>query len=164
MRKIKCKSKNRAFKNHFIGFIALTALLSASCAAIPGATECNTVVDSFMEAAAAKDVDTACTLLPTPVSEANRKDIEEFILNNYVLFEDYQDIKMQGISVNYNVYSAEGDEVDIAEYSGEVKYAGGFGGWVEAELMKQGEEWKLTNIWVDVSPEKLDDYIRRHGN
>ncbi len=63
---------------------------------------------------------------------------------------------------NINVQFSE--KGDTAEYGGEVQYVGGFEGWVDAELVKLGEEWKLTYIEVDVSQEKLDDYNRRHGS
>lgn len=52
---------------------------------------------------------------------------------------------------------------DTAEYGSEVIYAGDFKGWVDAQLVKLGEEWKITGIRVEVSPEKLEDYERRHG-
>jgi len=140
--------------------IVLTLILTValtSCGLIPGGEECDATVNRFMLAAAAKDIDTACTL--TPEGEAVRKDLEEFILNNYELFEGCQEVKMRSISVHFSE-----KEGDTAECSGEVKYAGGFEGWVEAELVKVGEEWKLTWINVEISEEKLDDYERRHGS
>lgn len=138
--------------------ILILAMAVASCGLIPGGKESHAVVKSFMEAAAAKDIDTAVNLFPSPATEALRKDIEEFILDNYVLFEGYQDVKMQSINVQFS------DKGDTAEYGGDVTYAGDFKGWVEAELVKVGEDWKLTWINVEVSQEKLEDYQRRHGH
>lgn len=110
-----------------------------------------------MLAAADKDIDAACACVAQ--EERARKDLEDLILNNYVLFEGCQQVKMRGINVHFSQ-----KEGDTAEYSGEATYAGGFEGWVEAELAKVGEEWKLTWIDIRVSQEKLDDYKRRHGS
>ena len=126
-------------KYFFIGPIVLTAVLVTSCSAIPGATECNTVVNSFMQAAAAKDVDAAYDLC---VEEVVRDDVENLILGQHQLFAGYQDISMKGINISYS------GGRNSAEYSGEAKYSDGQTMWVEAELLKRGDNWKLTSIYV----------------
>ena len=126
-------------KCFLIGSIVLTAILVTSCGAIPGATECNTVVNSFMQAAAAKDVDAAYDLC---VEEMARDDIENLILGQHQFFAGYQDISMKGISIK-----SEGGR-RFAEYSGEAKYSDGRTMWVEAELLKRGDNWKLVSIYV----------------
>jgi hypothetical protein len=61
--KNKTTSKVKTFtKRLLIVSIVLIAVLVASCGAIPGATECNTVVDSFMQAGAVKNVNAAYDL------------------------------------------------------------------------------------------------------
>lgn len=137
----------------FILSIILLGLV-ASCSLIPGGKECDAVVKSFMEAAAAKDIDTAYGTMDPSV---HKKEVEELILDKYYLFEGYQHVKMRSINVQF------GKPHDTAEYAGEIGYTGGLEGWVEAELVKRGDEWKLTYIWVEVSAEKLADYNRRHG-
>lgn len=126
-------------KGFFIISIVLVSFLVASCSAIPGATECNTVVDSFMQAGAAEDVDTAYDLC---VEEMAREDIENFILKQNQFFAGYQSISMKGISVEY------GSGRSFAEYNGEAEYLEGRTMWVEAELVKRGDDWKLASIHI----------------
>lgn len=145
----------------FIGYCLVVSMLIlvviiTACGLIPGGKECDAVVKSFMEAAVAKDVDTACSLYLSPLEEAKRKNIEQLILEYYVLLEGYQDVKMQNIEVQT------GKLESTAVYGGEVTYAGGFKGWVYAELVKQGEEWNLTFVQISISPEKMADYEKRH--
>ena len=161
IRGARCGLERSSNAKRLVGYclIVLTLILTVvltSCGAIPGGKECDATVNRFMLAAAAKDIDTACTLIPE--GESEREDLEEFILNNYELFEGCQEVKMRSINVQFS------EKGDTAEYGGKVEYIGGFEGWVEAELVKLGEEWKLTSINVEVSPEKLDDYNRRHGS
>ena len=124
----------------------------ASCGLIPGGEESHAVVKSFMEDAVAKDIDKACACFASPVDEQLRNDIEGLILDNYQLFEGYQDVKRRIINDQM------GEPHDTAEYDGEVTYSGEYEGRVETSLVKQGEVWKLTGINVEISQEKLDDY------
>jgi len=126
-------------KRLFTGSILLTAVLVTSCGAIPGATECNAVVDSFMQAGAAKDVNAAYDLF---VEEMAREDIENLILEHHQYFAGYQDITMKSISVEYR------DGYSFAEYGGEAKYADGKKRSVDAELVKLGDNWELLSIWI----------------
>ena len=129
----------KLIKYFLIGSIVLTAVLVTSCGAIPGATECNTVVDSFMQAAAAKDVDAAYDLC---VEEMERVSIENLVLGQHQFFAGYQEISMKSINV-----SSSGGR-NFAEYSGQATYADGRTMWVEAELLKRGDNWELTSISV----------------
>ena len=126
----------------FAASIILIALLVASCAIIPGGKECNAVVDGFMRAGAAKDVEAAYGLC---VEDIAREDIENLILRQHQYFAGYQDISMKGINVQYS------DPYDYGEYSGEAKYSDGRRMWVEAELVKVGQEWRLLSIWITPS-------------
>lgn len=136
----------KTIKHALVATIVLIALLVASCGVIPGAKECNATVDSFMRAAVTKDVDTAYGLFCEGAKQTvTKKDIEDFVLGEYQLFEGYQDVTMKGIDVHY---SGEGD---TAEYNGEAKYADGSTAWIEAELVKEGDEWKLWGIWITPS-------------
>jgi len=123
----------------FTGSILLTAVLVTSCGAIPGATECNAVVDSFMQAGAAKNVNAAYDLC---VEEMAREDIENLILEYHEYFAGYQDITMKSISTEYRGGHS------FAEYGGEAKYADGKKRSVDAELVKLGDNWELLSIWI----------------
>ena len=140
-----------------IVFTLILTVVVTSCGLIPGGKESNATVQSFMDAGAAKDIDSAYACFSSPLGEELRKDIEELILGNYQLFEGYQEVKMQSINVQFS------NKGDIAQYGGEITYASGFQGWVDAELVKVGEEWKLTGINIRISQEKLEDYQRRYG-
>jgi len=138
--KNKTRSGVKTFiKRLFIGSIVLMAVLVTSCGAIPGATECNTVVNSFMQAGAAKDVNAAYDLC---VEEMAREDIENLILGQHQLFAGYQNISIKGINIEYKGARS------FAEYSGEAKYSDGRTMWVEAELVKRGDNWELVSIWI----------------
>lgn len=147
----------KAKRPFFIGLIGVGFLVVGIVPALMQYNaEAKPVVAEFMEVAAVRDIDTACTLFASPVSETGRKNLEELILGSYELFEDYQGIKTRHIEFQW---SKSGDTI---VYSGEVQYLGGFKGWVDAELIKQGEEWKLISIWVEISEEKWLDYKKRH--
>jgi hypothetical protein len=45
---------------------------------------------------------------------------------------------------------------------GVVAYAGDLKGWVNAELAKLSEQWKITAIKVEISDKKEEEYKRRH--
>ena len=135
-------SATRLFVCCFLLFsFVFISLLGVSCSAIPGADECNAVVDSFMKAAAQKDVDTAYNLC---VEEMAYEDIESLVIDGNQFFAGYQDIKMKSINIEY-----EGNR-DYAEYSGEAYYSGDKVMRVESELIKRGEEWQI--VYISVSP------------
>lgn len=159
IRGTRCGLEHRSNAKRLVAYCLIVLVLIAtvaltSCGIIPGGKECDTVVNRFMQAAAAKDIDTMCTLVPD--GEAERKELEEYVLGNYELYEGCQEVKMQSINVLFSEKKG-----DTAKYGGEVAYAGGFEGWVEAELVKLGEEWKIISIYIDVSQEKVADYERR---
>ena len=102
-------------KRYFILLIALAALLSASCSVIPDATQCGMVVDSFMKAAAVRDVDTAYSLFVEGVA---REDVEKLVLENSDYFSGYQDISVRGLNIEYV-------GPDFSEYKGTARYSDG---------------------------------------
>jgi hypothetical protein len=126
-------------KQSLIVLIALTAffLLSTSCSVVPDVTGCNTVVDSFMKASEARDVDTAYGLFIEGVA---RKDIEKLVLENSNYFSGYEGISMRGINIEYI-------GPDFAEYKGTAKYSDGKRIGVEAALVKVEDKWKLVSVW-----------------
>ncbi|MFC2024416.1 hypothetical protein ACFLTJ_02415 [Chloroflexota bacterium] len=136
----KYKSKTRTLtKQSSIVLIALTALFlfGTSCNIIPDVTGCNTVVDNFMKAGAAKDIDTAYSLFVEGVA---RKDVEKLVLENGDYFDGYEDISMRGINIEYI-------GPDFAEYKGKAKYYDGKRIGVGAALVKVENEWKLVSVW-----------------
>ena len=134
----KYKSKTRTLtKRCFIVFVCLTALLGTSCSVIPDATQCSTVVDSFMKAAASRDVDTAYSLFLEGVV---RKDVEILVLENSGYFSGYEDISVRGINIEYV-------GPDFAEYKGTARYSNGKKIAIAAALVKVEDDWKLVSIW-----------------
>jgi hypothetical protein len=121
--------------------LAFVLFFGASCSAIPGADECNAIVDNFMKAAAQKDVDTAYSLC---VEEMAWEDIESLVLEDNQFFAGYQNIKMKGINVEYE------DNRSYAEYEGEAYYSGDIIRSVEAELILRGENWEIVSIYVSL--------------
>jgi hypothetical protein len=124
--------------------LIIVGLLASSCGAIPGAKECDAVVNSFMTAAAAKDADSAYDCMCS--GAATQEDVESFIQNRYDLFQGFQEVKMRCIEVHYSE-----TEGDTAEYQGEAGYSRDFTTWVEAELVKEDDEWKIWGITITPS-------------
>ena len=136
------RRKNRFFLTYFItGLLAFVFFVSASCSAIPGADECNAVVDDFMKAAARKDVDAAYGLC---VEEMAWEDIENLVIEGNQFFAGYQNIKMKGINIEYK------EDRSYAEYEGEAYYSGDKIRPVEAELILRGENWEIVSIYVSL--------------
>ena len=123
------------------GLLLCVFVFGASCSAIPGADECNAVVDSFMKAAAQKDVDSAYNLC---VEEMAYEDIENLVLEDSEFFAGYQNIKMKGINIEYK------ENHNYAEYEGEAYYSGDQVRSVEAELILRGENWEIVSIYVSL--------------
>ena len=101
-------------------------------------------MNSFMKAAAAKDVDGAYACMCSRA--ATREDVESFVQNRYDLFQGFQEVKMRGVEVHYSE-----TEGDTAEYQGEAEYSRDFATWVEAELIKEGDKWKIWGITITPS-------------
>lgn len=133
-------SRGKVFVKYcFAAPIILIALIVTSCTIIPGGKECNAAVDGFMRAAATKDVDAAYGLC---IEEMAREDIENLILREHQFFAGYQDISMKSIHTEFKSGRTR------SEYSGEAKYSDGRTMWVEAELVKRGDNWELVSIYV----------------
>ena len=134
----------KAAKLFIVLSLIIVGLLASSCGAIPGAKECDAVVNSFMTSVAAKDVDSAYACICS--GAATLEGMESFIQNRYDLFQGFQEVKMRGIDVHYSE-----TEGDTAEYQGEAQYSRDFTTWVEAELIKEGDEWKIWGIMITTS-------------
>ena len=135
-------NKKRLFLAVFVtGLLLGVFFIGTSCSAIPGADECNAVIDSFMKAAAQKNVDSAYSRC---VEEMAWEDIESLVLEDNQFFAGYQNIKMKGINVEYE------DNRRYAEYEGEAYYSGDIIRSVEAELILRGENWEIVSIYVSL--------------
>ena len=136
------RHKKRLLLTVFVaGLLLCVFVFCASCSAIPGADECNAVVDSFMKAAAQKDVDSAYSLC---VEEMAREDIENLVLEDNEFFAGYQNIKMKGINIEYK------ENRSYAEYEGEAYYSGDIIRSVESELILRGDNWEIVSIYVSL--------------
>ena len=138
---IKYYKKRLLLTTLITGLLLCVLVFGASCSAIPGADECNAVVDSFMKAAAQKDVDSAYSLC---VEEMAWEDIENLVLEDNEFFAGYQNIKMKGINIDYK------ENRSYAEYEGEAYYSGDKIRSVEAELILRGENWEIVSIYVSL--------------
>lgn len=118
------------------------------------------VIDEFMTAMAARDVDSAYALLSTRSRRsASPQDLESLLAgSNFGRFEGYQRI---GELVGIVAYISNTDELApqgwVAQISGSVYYADGTIGNFDATLEREGDTWWLYGIYVFVPQEKLTE-------
>jgi hypothetical protein len=117
------------------------------------------VLNSFMFAMVEKDLDTAFTLFSTRAQrQMSENDLEVLIEgNNYVLFEGYQSIEIQNLSISKSLQTNQDlPQGNVATISGIVYYEDGFTGKFSATLEKEnGITWRLHRIDIVVSPDKF---------
>jgi hypothetical protein len=126
----------------------LLALSLAGCGAMTNSAQ-GQVVGEFMTAMFNKDVAAAVALFPTGSEAEMTPQLEGLLADQFYLFEGYQSITVTSISTNA------GADQTTAELEGMVAYEDDFEGVFQAALLKEGDAWKLTNITVNVSEEKV---------
>lgn len=115
------------------------------------------VLDTFMNYMVANDVENAYALFsPRVRRQFSISKIQELTEgNNYVLFDGYQYLSIQnltiGATVNINPDVPQGT---VATATGMIMYKGGIQGTFNATLEKVDNKWQLDNINIMVPPGK----------
>jgi hypothetical protein len=115
-------------------------------------------LDSFMSAMEDKDTQKAYSYFSTQAqNQIAISDLEKLLEgNNYVLFEDYQNVSIENISFSTGFSTFQNaPKGSVANLSAIVSYSGGFKGRLTAVLEQENGQWRLYNINVVVPPDKL---------
>jgi uncharacterized SAM-binding protein YcdF (DUF218 family) len=140
--------KGASTKTFILSIVLLIALLLTACSAMANTDQAK-LVAQFMTAMLNRDIAAAAALFPTGSEAEISPQLEGLINTQFYLFEGYKDIAVTSINV-----STEGGQT-TATLEGTVAYDGEVKGNFEAEFVKEGDAWKLTNINITVPPEKL---------
>jgi len=116
------------------------------------------VLDAYMKAMAARDVDSAYDLFsPRGQKAATLAKLREMLQgNNYVLFENYESLTI----VNFNISAAANTDPNapqgtVAKVEGKITYSDGFQGSFNGTLEKVDGTWKIYGIFITVPPNKI---------
>ncbi|MCL4533995.1 MAG: hypothetical protein M1370_02415 [Bacteroidetes bacterium] len=121
----------------------------AACGQANGNSTPAATVRNFMLAGEAHDFDRAYSLFAT--DEMDRTQIEA-LLKDYVLFDRFEDLKVD----RWMVFAP--PDSDRGRLVGTLAYGGGYGGRFEAEMLQRKDGWRLTKMNIIVSREKLQQY------
>jgi len=116
------------------------------------------VIDAYMIAMADQDAGKVYTLMSTRAKRhVSLADIEQLLVgNNYMVFEGYRSLAVTDFTINL---TSDPDpdipQGEVAEVQGMISYDGGFTGDFYAVLEKEGDEWRLHGINVNVPPDKF---------
>ncbi len=102
-----------------------------------------------MQAGAARDIDAAYATFAD--GETSRKEVESLI-NDYVLFENFQGLKIE----RWGVYAS--PNTDRGKLTGTLSYKGGHTGRFEAEMVQVKGGWKIAKTNITVGRDKLQEY------
>ena len=107
-------------------------------------------IDSFMVAGRNNDTTAASSYIAQAAKDQELvTDAQiEALLTERLLFDEYQSVDTP---TTFNVKTATGTGT-TATMAGKVKYTSGTDGTYDAELIKEGEQWKLTFINVKRGP------------
>ena len=116
------------------------------------------VIDEFMRAMMARDVEAAYGLFSTRAQRQTPiSSVEEMAEGgNYPLFEGYQSTSVDNIEITVG-FNTDQDlpQGTVAEITGSLVYEGGFTGTVTAVLEQENNKWRLHNINITVPPDKF---------
>lgn len=121
------------------------------------------VVDQLMLAMTRRDVGGAMALfLEHPQKAKIRASLEDLLTGaNFVIFDGYQTIEVLDCTIGLQSASSPDEPQGlVANVNGAVTYADGYMGDFEAVLVKENGEWKMYAINVNVSPDKLEAYLK----
>jgi len=104
------------------------------------------VVTQFVEAGRESDIEEAVSLTYDPVTM--RSDVENFIVQNRYLFDDFQDAKCTGWN-----YSKEVGQPAVLALQGELVYTSDPKGTFECYLVKSGGVWKVGSLSINRPPQ-----------
>lgn len=113
--------------------------------------------DAYMQAMAAKDVETAYQLF----SQEARREMgqSEFagLLEGplFALFDGYEDLDIGSWQINFNY--PEGKTVELTGY---ISYLENVEGSYEAILVEEDGHWEIYWFYVSVAPEKINDFAK----
>ena len=128
-------------KSFIIQLVGIIILVVGIVGLVGGATSgLRPVIEDFMEAGAAGDVEAAYACWSTGATTEQR--IRELVENNRDLFEGYK-----GLSIsNSSVRSTAG--ITRADVGGAISYTDGRRLPFDARLVKENDVWKLTGIQI----------------
>lgn len=140
--------------------------LSISCNAVVGSAssrvteaqnEAATLVGSYMWSMANRDAAQAHALLSSRAQAVySLSDVEQLLHdNNYGLFEGYESIEVDNVTVTSRFSTNPSDPRTMAQVKGTVNYQGGVQGTFEANMELEDGQWRLSKVWIVVPPEKL---------
>lgn len=115
------------------------------------------VIDQFMQAGKAQDVDAAYALFATNAQDPSRrtKITQLFGARNRVLFAGYQAVDVNDFHVSSGSAADANASAGVeAVFLGTLHYAGGRTGRIQAILEQQGDDWKLFDIKINAAPDK----------
>lgn len=138
------------------GAVAALGLTAFSYAGMPGITndwlaeitgvdEGEAVVEQFLQAGRASDIEGAIALTVDP--RGMRGEVENLIEDNRYLFEGFQNAKTAGWE-----FSKETGRDDTLELEGELVYESDPKGRFSAVLLKQEGTWKIASLWIERPP------------
>ena len=145
---MKISTRNQFQGKLILGICLLLASILAACGALTSSDQ-GKVVGEFMNAMLNKNIPVAVALFPTGSEAEMTPQLENLLANQYYLFEGYQSITVTSIDISA------GADQSTAELEGMVTYDNDFEGVFQAELLEEGDSWKLTNITVNVPEEKV---------
>ena len=116
------------------------------------------VITAFMESMEQGDVQNAYTLFsPRARRQFLLADLESLSQgNNYVLFEGYDHLSIQNLSIlNSNNSNSDLPQGKVADVTGAITYDGGYIGQFDAILEKVDGVWMIHRINVMAPPDKF---------
>jgi hypothetical protein len=116
------------------------------------------VIDSFMRAMVERDTEKAFDLFSARARrQIKMASLEEMLAgNNYALFDGYQSTNIQNINITTAVNTnPDAPQGLVAKVNGIITYSGGITGSFNATLEKEGDQWALDAIYINVPPSKI---------
>jgi hypothetical protein len=149
-----------------LGSLVCLGLLTAGVIALSGALvtfasereRVERVLDGFMRAVEDKDTARAYTFMSRRATKLWAMSRMEGMIkgNNYVIFDGYRSLQVSDITIGFQSSPQPGEPQGIvAQVSGSVTYDCGYTGDFEAVLEKEGDNWRIFGIQVNVPPDKL---------
>jgi hypothetical protein len=145
--------------------VAALALLVKNLGQIPaGMTASQKVIDQFMQAGVARDVNAAYALFSKNGQGASeRSKIEQiFGARNRTLFAGYQTVEINSFRFHTDLdFNLEGSipEGTVANVAGILHYQDGRTRRIDAILEQQGGEWKIYDFDINLDPDQYNDNL-----
>jgi hypothetical protein len=123
-------------------------LAAAACGAASGSGTPSATMRTFMQTAAAGEMDAARAQLAT---DADTDQIDS-LLRDFVLFEGFQELKVD----KWAVYASPNS--DRGKLTGSLSYTKGYTGKFEAEMVQGRDGWRISRLSIVVGRDKLQEY------